>query len=101
MRHSFSYQENTKSANVMNVIEQIVEPKNGAIDLHIPLPEGWDKWNIKTVVVFEKTTIPVEKSKGTDMSQFRGILKDMTPEQHEDMDRQLAELRNEWERDMS
>jgi hypothetical protein len=99
MRHSFSYQENTKSANVMNVIEQTVEPKNGAIDFHAAIPAEWENYVLK--VTIERTEAKIEQPKGTGMSRFRGILKNMTPEQHEDMDRQLAELRNEWERDMS
>ncbi len=84
----------------MNVIEQTVKVQNGTLDLHIPMPESLDGYLVKAVVVYEKVDVPEEKPKGTGMSRFRGILKDMTPEQHEDMDRQLTELRNEWERPM-
>ncbi|MEZ0540640.1 hypothetical protein [Fibrella arboris] len=47
----------------MNVIEQTVEPKNGAIDLHIPVPEGGEDCAVKAVIIFEKTDVPVSKNK--------------------------------------
>lgn len=86
--------------NTMNVIEQTVKAENGAIDLHIPVPESLDGYLVKAVIVYEKAE-EIEKPKETGMSRFRGVLKYMTPEQHEDADRQLTELRNEWERPIS
>ena len=84
----------------MNVIEQTVKAQNGAIDLHIPVPENLEGHLVKAVIVYEKAEEP-EMSNGLGMSRFRGILKHMPPEQHEEMDRQLTELRNEWERPIS
>ncbi len=82
----------------MNVIEQTIEPKNGAIDLHMDIPGEWEGYVLKVTV--ERTEAKAEKPKGTGMSRFRGILKDMSPEEKADMDKQLTELRNEWERDI-
>ena len=81
----------------MNTIEQTTESKNGAV--HVDIPAEWEGYVLK--VTIERTEAKVEKPKRTGMSRFRGILKDMTPEQHEDMERQLNELRNEWERPIS
>lgn len=81
----------------MNVIEQHVEPKNGAIDLHIPLPEGWDEWVVKTVVVYEKTDVPVKKQ-GTGLGKQRGALKHLPIEERLALQKELNDLRNEWER---
>lgn len=81
----------------MNVIKQTVEPKNGAV--HVDVPAEWEGYVLKVTV--ERTEAKVEKPMNTGMSRFRGILKDMSNEEHEDMDRQLTELRNEWERPIS
>jgi hypothetical protein len=83
----------------MNIIEQTIEPKNGAVDFHAEIPAEWEGYVLKITV--ERTEAKVETPKKTGMSRFRGILKNMTPEQHNEMDRQLIELRNEWERDIS
>lgn len=80
----------------MNVIEQTIEPKNGAIDFHIDVPQEWEGMKIK--ITLEPAQEITEKPKGTGLSRFRGIFKDMSPEEKADMDKQLTELRNEWER---
>ena len=78
----------------MNVIEQHVELTDDV--LTIPVPADWKgKGATLKLVLDEEVDVPSEKPKGTGMSRFRGILKDMTPQEHEDMDRQLTELRNE------
>ncbi|RYF71697.1 MAG: hypothetical protein EOO39_13490 [Cytophagaceae bacterium] len=81
----------------MNVIEQTVEPKDGAV--HVDVPAEWEGYVLK--VTIERTEAKAEKPKGTGMSRFRGIFKDMSSEERADMDRQLTELRNEWERPIS
>lgn len=82
----------------MNIIEQTVEPKNGAIDLHIPLPEGWDEWGIKVVVVYEKTDVPIQKSTGTGLSKYRSALGHLPLVERLAMQKELDDMRDEWER---
>ncbi|MEZ0486010.1 hypothetical protein [Fibrella aquatica] len=81
----------------MNVIEQTVEPKNGAIDLHIPVPEGWEDWTVKAVIIFEKTDVPVKKQ-GTGLGKHKGAFAHLPLEQRLEMQKQLDDMRNEWER---
>jgi hypothetical protein len=83
----------------MNIIEQTVEPKNGAIDLHILLPEGWDEWNIKAVVVYEKTDVLAHKPK-IDLTKLVGKYSHLSEEDKSQMLTELDNLRNEWERDI-
>ncbi len=80
----------------MNTIEQTVEAKNGAVDLHVDIPTEWEGYVLKITV--ERTESRIEKREVVGMSRFRGALRHLTPEQHVDIDRQLNELRNEWER---
>ena len=78
----------------MNTIEQTTESKNGAV--HVDIPAEWEGYVLK--VTIERTEAKVEKPKGTGLSRFRGIFKDMSEGEKADMDKQLTELRNEWER---
>jgi hypothetical protein len=55
----------------MNVIEQTVKAQNGAIDLHIPVPESLEDYLVKALIVYEKAE-EVEKPKRTGLSRFRG-----------------------------
>jgi hypothetical protein len=100
MRHSFGYQENTKLANVMNIIEQTVEPKNGAVDthLHIATPPEWNGKRIKMRVIFEEQeSTPVVKPK-IDLTQFGGKWAHLPLEERLAMQKKLDDMRNEWER---
>ena len=81
----------------MNVIEQTVEPKNGAV--HVDVPAEWEGYVLK--VTIERTEAKAEKPKGTGLSRFRGKWAHLTPEQHEALDQQLTDMRNEWERPIS
>ncbi|MBC7568281.1 MAG: hypothetical protein H7319_00920 [Spirosoma sp.] len=81
----------------MNVIEQTIEPKNGAIDLHVDVPAEWEGYVLKVTV--ERTEAKVETPKKTNMSRFRGMFNDMSAEEKADMDQQLTQLRSEWDRD--
>ncbi len=81
----------------MNVIEQTIEPKNGAIDLHVDIPAEWEGYVLKVTV--ERTEAKAETPKKTNMSRFRGMFNDMSAEEKADMDQQLTQLRSEWDRD--
>jgi GTP cyclohydrolase FolE2 len=76
----------------MNVIEQHVELTDDV--LTVPIPAEWKGKGATLKLVLDEE----KKPKGTRMSRFRGILKDMSAEEKADMERQLTELRNEWER---
>ncbi len=83
----------------MNVIEQIVEPKNGAIDVHIDIPTDWENYVLKVTV--ERTEAQIEKPKDTGLSRFRGKWAHLPLEERLDMQKQLDDMRNEWERPIS
>lgn len=78
----------------MNTIEQHLHADDTV--LRVVLPDEWKGRDVKVTVELEEQ--PAEPKKGTGLSRLRGILKHLTPEQKADMDRQLEELRNEWER---
>ena len=80
----------------MNIIEQTVEPKNGAIDLHVDVPAEWEGYVLKVTV--ERTEAKSEKPKGTGLSRFRGKWAHLPLEERLKMQRELDDMRNEWER---
>ena len=80
----------------MNVIEQTVEPKNGAIDLHVDVPADWEGYVLKVTV--ERTEAKVEKPTKTGMSRFRGKWAHLPIEERIAMQKQVDDLRSEWER---
>ena len=82
----------------MSIIEQTVEARNGAIDLHIPVPDSLDGYLVKAVIMYEKADVPDEKPKGTGLSKHRGAMAHLPLEQRLDMQKQLDDMRNEWER---
>jgi hypothetical protein len=79
----------------MNIIEQTVEPKNGAIDLHLDVPTDWEGYVLKVTV--ERTEAKIDIPGRTGMSRFWGIWKDMSLEQRLAMQKELDDMRNEWE----
>lgn len=85
----------------MSIIEQTVKAQNGAIDLHIPVPESLEGYLVKAVIVYEKADIPTEKPTEPNMTRFRGKWAHLTLEQHAALDQQLTDMRNEWERPVS
>lgn len=82
----------------MNVIEQTVKAENGAIDLHIPVPESLDGYLVKAVIVYEKAEEVAEKPVQTGLSRFRGKWAHLPLEQRLAMQKDLDDMRNEWER---
>ncbi|WP_375443514.1 hypothetical protein [uncultured Fibrella sp.] len=82
----------------MNVIEQTVKVQNGAIDLHITVPESLDGYLVKAVIVYEKVDITTEEPKRTGLSKHRGAFAHLPLEQRLEMQKQLDDMRNEWER---
>lgn len=82
----------------MNVIEQTIEPKNGAIDFHIDVPQEWEGMKIK--ITLEPAQEITKKPKGTGLSRFRGIWAHLPLEERLAMQKELDDMRNEWERDI-
>jgi len=80
----------------MNSIEQTVEPKNGAIDLHVDVPTEWEGYVLKVTV--ERTEAKIEKPKGSGLSRFRAKWANLPLEQRLAMQKELDNMRNEWER---
>ena len=83
----------------MNVIEQTIEPKNGAIDLHVEVPAEWEGYVLKVTV--ERTEAKVDKAKKTGMSRFRGKWAHLPLEERLNMQKELDKMRDEWERPIS
>ena len=79
----------------MNTIEQTVEPKNGAIDLHVSVPAEWEGYMLKVTV--ERTEARVDKPK-IDLTQFGGKWAHLPMEERLKMQQQLDDIRNEWDR---
>lgn len=82
----------------MNVIQQTVKAQNGAIDLHIPVPESLDGYLVKAVIVYEKAEGADDKPEGTGLSKHKGAFAHLPLEQRLEMQKQLDDMRNEWER---
>ena len=80
----------------MSTIEQTVEPKNGVVDLHVDVPADWEGYVLKVTV--ERTEIKVEKPERTGMTRFRGKWAHLPLEQRLAMQKQLDDIRNEWDR---
>jgi len=80
----------------MNTIERTVEPKNGAIDLHVDVPEEWVGYVVK--VTLERTEAKINEPKGTGLSRFAGKWLHLPLEQRLAMQKELDDLRNEWDR---
>lgn len=83
----------------MNIIEQTIEPKNGAIDFHAAIPAEWENYVLK--VTIERTEAKIEQPKGTGMSRFRGKWGHLPLEERLAMQKELDDMRNEWERPIS
>ncbi|GAA4412310.1 hypothetical protein GCM10023187_39240 [Nibrella viscosa] len=83
----------------MNSIEQIAEPKNGVLDIHVETPADWNGKKVRIRVELEEES--AQNKAGTGLSRLRGQLRHLSAEQKTDMDRQLRELRDEWERPIS
>ena len=79
----------------MNVIQQTIEPKDGVIDFHLDVPHEWEGKKIK--ITLEPTQESVEKSKHN-LTRFRGKWAHLPLEQRLAMQKQLDDMRNEWER---
>lgn len=82
----------------MNVIEQTGKVQNGTLDLHIPMPESLDGYLVKAIIVYEKADAPIETPKGTGLSRHGGAFAHLPLEQRLEMQKQLDDMRNEWER---
>ncbi|RIV22158.1 hypothetical protein DYU11_14040 [Fibrisoma montanum] len=83
----------------MNIIEKTVEPKNGAIDLHFDVPAEWNGKQIKLRIIFEEDTGGlVDKDTKPDLTRFRGKWAHLPLEERLEMQKQLDDMRNEWER---
>ncbi|GAB4034452.1 hypothetical protein [Spirosoma gilvum] len=80
----------------MNVIEQTVEPKNGAVDLHVDVPSDWEGYVLKVTV--ERTEAKIEKPKGPGLSRFGKKWAHLPLEQRLALQKELDAMRNEWER---
>jgi hypothetical protein len=83
----------------MNIIEQTVEPKNGAIDLHLNVPADWENYVLKVTV--ERTEARIEISSKAGLSRFRGKWSHLPLEERLAMQKELDDMRNEWERPIS
>ena len=82
----------------MNVIKQTIEPKNGAIDFHLEIPQEWEGMKIK--VTLEPAQEIIERPKGTGLSRFRGKWAHLPLEKRQSMQKELDDMRNEWERNI-
>lgn len=80
----------------MNTIEQTIEPKNGAVDLHVDVPAEWEGYLLK--VTIERTETKADAPEGTGLSRFRGKWAHLPLEQRLAMQKELDDMRNEWER---
>lgn len=77
----------------MSIIEQTVEPKDGAV--HVDIPVEWEGYVLK--VTIERTKDKVDKPK-IDLTQFGGKWAHLPLEQRLAMQKELDDMRNEWER---
>ena len=85
----------------MNVIEQHVELTEDTLTVTIPADWKGRRATLKLVLDEESVEpVPIVKPK-TDLTRFRGKWAHLTPEQHEALDQQLTDMRNEWERPIS
>ena len=78
----------------MNTIEQIVEPKNGAIDLHVDVPAEWEGKRIR--VVFEEASV-IKRPK-SDLTRFEGKFAYLPPQETDKLLNDLDAMRDEWNR---
>ena len=78
----------------MNTIEQTTESKNGAV--HVDIPAEWEGYVLK--VTIERTEAKVEKPKRTGLSKHRAAFGYLPLEQRLAMQKELDDMRNEWDR---
>ncbi|TAE33916.1 MAG: hypothetical protein EAZ91_00965 [Cytophagales bacterium] len=83
----------------MNTIEQTIESINGAIHVDMHVPAEWEGYVLKVTV--ERTEAKVEKPKRTGLSRFRGKWAHLPLEDRLRMQKELDNMRNEWERPIS
>ena len=79
----------------MNVIEKTIEPKNGAIDFHLDVPQEWEGKKIK--ITLEPAQEGAETTKN-DLTQFRGKWAHLPLDERLAMQKELDNMRSEWER---
>ena len=77
----------------MSIIEQTVEPKDGAV--HVDIPVEWEGYVLK--VTIERTKDKVD-TPTRDLTQFGGKWAHLPLEQRLAMQKELDDMRNEWER---
>ncbi|WP_428666898.1 hypothetical protein [Runella sp.] len=86
----------------MNAHKELVKPQNGM--LMIPVPEDMKEGSLFEVFIavakHKKKTRQETSSSKHDLSKLAGILKDISQEEKDKMDKFFTGIRNEWVRDI-
>ena len=83
----------------MNVIEQTVEPKNGAIDLHVDVPAEWEGKRIRLRITFEEEKDMSTVKPKSDLTRFEGKFAHLPDQEKDRILHDLDAIRNEWTSD--
>ncbi len=82
----------------MNTIEQTVEPKNGAIDLHVNVPAEWEGKRIRMRITLEEEEgLSMAKPK-SDLTRFESKYAHLPETQKDSILDSLDAMRDEWTR---
>ncbi len=87
----------------MQVIRQYAVPRNGIITIEVP--EAFDGQQVEVQLVLAQEVVPAlpkkvakRTKKTSGLERLAGKYKHFTPEQNATIDRELAAIRDEWER---
>lgn len=91
----------------MQVIRQYAVPQNGRLSIDVPATFDGKQVEVQLVLAEDVATQPKKRTrksgqkrqpKTTGLEKLVGKFKHYTPEQNEKIDRELTDIRNEWER---
>lgn len=84
----------------MEMIRQFAVPRNGVV--HVPVPEEFNDQQVEVQVILTvKADEDEEKPKKSGLGHLVGKYKHYTPEQNQEIESELRDLRDSWERNIS
>lgn len=83
----------------MEMIRQFAVPRNGVV--HVPVPEEFNDQQVEVQVILTvKAGEGEKKPKKSGLGHLVGSLSHLSVEEKDEMNRELKELRDSWERDI-